>query len=246
MKSRISVSVIGLGYIGLPTAVFMAKSGIRVFGYDISERVRLAVSDGRAHIFEEGLDELVQLVVNSGNLTIHDALQPANVYMICVPTPVSEGLPDLQFVQEATRHVAAQVKNGDVVILESTSPVGTVESIQNKLSELAPDVSVKVAYCPERVIPGRMLEEFRTNPRIIGCDCKETASNLAAFYAGFTAAEVTITDAKTAEMCKLVENAYRDVNLAFANEVSLLADASGVDVWELRRLANLHPRVNML
>lgn len=245
-----AVSIAGLGYIGLPTAVFMANAGIRVMGADVQSFVRDKVAAGAAHIHEPGLDELVSKAVSAGMLTVHEALQAADFYVICVPTPVTYSddgqSPDLKYVVEVASEIGALIKDGDIVILESTSPVGTTEQVRSIIARLSPNTKFTVAYCPERVLPGQMIAEFQSNPRIIGCDDEETAKKIATLYGTFTGAELRLTNAKTAEMCKLVENAYRDVNIAFANELSIISEVQGVDVWELRRLANLHPRVDIL
>lgn len=244
------ISVAGLGYIGLPTALFFASAGFRVKGYDKSDSVRTSLNEGTPHIFEPNLDVFMNEVLGGGHLSFHAELQPADVYLICVPTPFKEQngarVPDLSYVLDVAKDIACHIKDGDVVILESTSPVGTTELVKTTIQQIRSNVDFGVAYCPERVLPGKMLDEFQSNPRIVGSDCDQTRKVVSTLYEAITKAELHLTDAKTAEMCKLVENSFRDVNIAFANELSILADANDVNVWRLIELANLHPRVNIL
>ena len=253
------VCVVGLGYIGLPTAAVIARAGMQVQGVDIAQDVVDTINRGEIHIEEKDLDELVRDVVRSGRLRASRRLAPANVFLIAVPTPFEKDgrhTPDISFVLAATRDVARVLKPGDTVILESTSPIGTTEQMRDLIAEERPDLAlpglaqgeadIAIAYCPERVLPGRILEELTHNDRSIGGITGACAEAAAAFYRRFVRGECIATDARSAEMTKLVENAYRDVNIAFANELSLVADAMEMDVWEVIRLANRHPRVNIL
>ena len=256
-ESKPDVCVVGLGYIGLPTAAIIARSGARVLGVDITQAVVDTINRGEIHIEEVDLDGLVQGVVARGLLSASTEVAPCDVYVIAVPTPFDkQHQPDVSHVLAAARSVAAVLKAGDVVILESTSPVGTTEQIRNLFAELRPDLKlpgltretpdVSIAYCPERVLPGRILEELTNNDRSIGGITPRCARKAIAFYKLFVRGQCIATDARSAEMTKLVENAYRDVNIAFANELSIVADKMGLDVWEVIRLANRHPRVNIL
>ena len=258
MKSdKPEVCVVGLGYIGLPTAAIVARAGCRVHGVDVSPRVVETINRGEIHIEEVDLDGLVQGVVARGLLRASTRIEPADVFVIAVPTPFEDGhAPDLSFVLEAGRAVATVLKPGDTVILESTSPVGTTEQLRDLMAELRPDLrlpgltgespDVAFAYCPERVLPGRILEELTNNDRSIGGITPRCARKALAFYKLFVRGACVTTDSRSAEMTKLVENAYRDVNIAFANELSVIADRMDLDVWEVIRLANRHPRVNIL
>jgi UDP-N-acetyl-D-mannosaminuronic acid dehydrogenase len=251
------VSVIGLGYIGLPTAALIARSGMKVLGVDVSAHVVETVNGGRVHIEEVDLDGLVQGVVARGNLRASTQVAPSDVFVIAVPTPVSEDhAPDISHVLSAARTIAPVLKAGDMVILESTSPVGTTEALRDLLADLradlrmpgkgaaAPDISI--AYCPERVLPGRILVELIDNDRCIGGITPRCARKALSFYRQFVRGQCITTTARAAEMVKLVENSFRDVNIAFANELSVIAEGMGIDVWEVIRLANRHPRVNIL
>jgi UDP-N-acetyl-D-mannosaminuronic acid dehydrogenase len=251
------VCVLGLGYIGLPTAAIIARSGCRVLGVDVSEHVVSTIAEGRIHIEEVDLDGLVQGVVGRGMLRTSLHVEPADVFVIAVPTPFDENhAPDISYVLQAASSVAAVLKAGDCIILESTSPVGTTEEMRDMIAKLRPDLKVPgltadipdiaIAYCPERVLPGRILEELTNNDRSIGGITPRCARKALTFYRRFVRGECITTDARSAEMTKLVENAYRDVNIAFANELSIVADRMGLDVWEVIRLANRHPRVNIL
>ena len=253
----LSVCVLGLGYIGLPTAAVIARTGARVLGVDVTQSVVDTVNSGRVHIEEVDLDALVSGVVARGTLRAATAIAPADVFVIAVPTPFADDhQPDIGYVLRAATTVAAVLKVGDTVILESTSPVGTTERVRDLLAELRPDLrlpgrggeaaDVAVAYCPERVLPGRILHELIANDRVIGGITPRCARKALAFYRRFVRGACVTTNARAAEMTKLAENAYRDVNIAFANELSLVADRLGVDVWEVIRLANRHPRVSIL
>ena len=246
-----SISVIGLGYIGLPTAALLASNGFTVKGMDISNHAVETINKGKIHIVEPDLDAYVRSGVANGRLKAYSEVQPGDVYIICVPTPFHTDskipTPNINYVMAAVESITPHVKNGDVVILESTSPVGTTEMIKNTLEKSGVDVSkIFIAYCPERVLPGKIMTELVDNARVIGGINTESTEVVADFYRTFVSGEILETKAKTAEMCKLTENSFRDVNIAFANELSVLCDNNGVDVWELINLANHHPRVNVL
>lgn len=250
MKTK-KVSVIGLGYIGLPTAALLASNGYSVVGMDVSEYVVKTINQGEIHIVEPDLDAFVYSAVAAGCLRAFTDPQPGDVYMICVPTPFHEGgtilQPNIDYVLAATHSIAPFVKAGDLVILESTSPVGTTEQMQAILRDAGVDVdAVHMAYCPERVLPGKIMTELVENDRIVGGLSSAATQAVADFYRSFVRGAVLETDAKTAEMCKLTENSFRDVNIAFANELSLICDKEGINVWDLIQLANRHPRVNIL
>nr|WP_311526678.1 UDP-N-acetyl-D-mannosamine dehydrogenase [uncultured Ralstonia sp.] len=252
-----SVSMIGLGYIGLPTATAIASRGIKVFGVDVRPEVVEIINRGQIHIIEPDLDQLVHRVVNDGFLIASTKPLPADVYMIAVPTPFKgDHEPDLGYVEAAAKSIAPVLAKGNLIILESTSPVGTTEKLAAWLADARPDLTfpqqagnaadVQLAYCPERVLPGHILRELVENDRIIGGMTPRAAEMAAALYQTFVKGECLRTDARTAEMAKLTENAFRDVNIAFANELSLICDHLKINVWELIRLANHHPRVNIL
>jgi len=245
------ISVIGLGYIGLPTAAVLAKNGYSVSGVDLDEHIVSTINDGKIHIVEPDLDKLVSSVVSSGHLKAYSEVQPSDVYMICVPTPFHIGNaipePNIDFVLEATQAIIPLLKIGDMVILESTSPVGTTEKVGNLINETGfSKDDIKIAYCPERVLPGKIVTELIENDRVIGGISPLSSKSVAKFYRTFVSGNVIESDSKTAEMCKLVENSFRDVNIAFANELSILCDKEGINVWNLIKLANRHPRVNIL
>lgn len=250
MKTK-KVSVIGLGYIGLPTAALLASNGYSVVGVDISEDVVKTINQGNIHIVEPDLDVFVRSAVVAGRLQAFTKPQPGDVYIICVPTPFHEvgalPQPNIDYVVAATRSIAPFVKAGDMVILESTSPVGTTDQMLTVLRDAGVDIdAVHMAYCPERVLPGKIMTELVENDRIVGGLTSAATHAVADFYRSFVRGAVLETDAKTAEMCKLTENSFRDVNIAFANELSLICDKEGINVWDLIRLANHHPRVNIL
>ncbi len=253
------VCVIGLGYIGLPTAAIIARANCPVLGIDVSDQVVDTINRGEIHIEEVDLDGLVRGVVQRGMLKASTLIAPADVFVIAVPTPFEKDgqhTPNLSYVMAAATEVAGVLKKGDVVILESTSPVGTTEKMRDLIAGLRPDLKmpgltgetpdISIAYCPERVLPGKILEELTHNDRSIGGITPRCARKALAFYKRFVRGTCVTTDAKSAEMTKLVENAYRDVNIAFANELSIIADAMDLDVWEVIKLANRHPRVNIL
>ena len=250
MKNKL-VSVIGLGYIGLPTAALLASCGFKILGTDTSSQAVDLINRGKTHIFEPDLEALVRSAVAANRLEASTSPQPADIYIICVPTPIRDRNtvpePDIESVLSAIHSIAPFVKAGDLVILESTSPVGTTEQIETILRDSgAPVDEVYIAYCPERVLPGRIMVELVDNDRIVGGMSVRAASVVADFYRTFVRGTVFETNAKTAELCKLTENSYRDVNIAFANEISLICDKEGIDVWGLIQLANRHPRVNIL
>lgn len=248
--TRKRVCVIGLGYIGLPTASLLGTKGYEVVGVDISPDVVATINEGRIHIAEPDLDILVKSAVQSGNLTASLEPVPADVFIIAVPTPLqNDKEPDISFVEQAARMIAPVIGSGALVVLECTSPVGTTENIvAQAITEAGHQIGkdVFVAHCPERVLPGRILTELIENDRIVGGVDEASTDAAAAFFSSFVRGEVLKTNARTAELTKLVENAYRDVNIAFANELSLIAESWGINVWELIRLANRHPRVNIL
>ncbi len=247
-KQMKKINVYGLGYIGLPTASLLATKGFEVLGVDISKKVVDTINNGAIHIIEPDLDVLVKSAVNSRRLSASLEPKSADIHIIAVPTPFKENKqPDLSYVESAVTSICRVVKNGDLVILESTSPVGTTELIQRLLLEKnAALTEIYVAHSPERVIPGRILIELIENDRVIGGINSESTKKAMEFYRSFVKGKVLETTARTAEMCKLTENSFRDVNIAFANELSLICDELNVDVWELIKLANHHPRVNIL
>jgi UDP-N-acetyl-D-mannosaminuronic acid dehydrogenase len=243
------ICVVGLGYIGLPTASLLATKGYRVHGVDVSERVVGTINEGRIHIVEPDLDILVRAAVASGNLKAATVPAEADVFVIAVPTPFTEGhAPDLTYVEAATRAITPFVAAGNLVILESTSPVGTTERVAELLFAARPELrgAVHVAHCPERVLPGQILRELVDNDRVVGGVDRASTERAATFYRRFVRGEVVETSSRTAELCKLVENSFRDVNIAFANELSVICHGLGVNVWEVIALANRHPRVNIL
>jgi len=250
MKNKL-ISIVGLGYIGLPTAALLASKGFAVVGMDINQNTVDTINQGRIHIVEPDLEAFVRAGVIAGRLKASTAPQPGDIYMICVPTPFHEGgaipQPNIEYVLAATRSISPLIKSGDLVILESTSPVGTTEHMQTVLREAGINTSeVHIAYCPERVLPGKIMTELVENDRVVGGVTPTATKLVADFYRTFVRGEVLETDAKTAEMCKLTENSFRDVNIAFANELSLICDKEGINVWSLIQLANRHPRVNIL
>ena len=257
LDAELSVTVLGLGYIGLPTAAVIARSGARVVGVDVRPGVVDTVNSGRIHIEEVDLDGLVSGVVARGTLRASMDVAPADVFVIAVPTPFDDAhRPDVTYVLEAARSIAPVLKKGDTVILESTSPVGTTEQVRDLLADARGDLrmperagapaDVAIAYCPERVLPGRILVELIDNDRVIGGITPRCARKALTFYRRFVRGACVATQARAAEMTKLTENAFRDVNIAFANELGQIAERLGVDVWEVIRLANRHPRVNIL
>lgn len=246
-----TVCVVGLGYIGLPTAALLASNGYNVVGADLNPHAVNTINQGKIHIVEPDLDAYVRSAVTAGRLKAYSTPQAADIYMICVPTPFHEGdgvpQPNIDYVLAATRSIASLVKPGDIVILESTSPVGTTHEIREELKKNGVDVSaIHMAYCPERVLPGKIMTELVGNDRVVGGIDADATRIVADFYRTFVQGEVLETDAKTAEMCKLTENSFRDVNIAFANELSMICAKEGINVWNLIKLANRHPRVKIL
>jgi UDP-N-acetyl-D-mannosaminuronic acid dehydrogenase len=252
-----TISVVGLGYIGLPTAAVFASRKKKVIGIDVNQQAIDTINRGEIHIVEPDLDMVVHAAVTEGFLRATTEAEPADAFLIAVPTPFKGNHePDLSYIEAASRAIAPVLKKGDLVILESTSPVGATEQMAAWLAEARPDLTfpqshgetsdIRVAHCPERVLPGHVLRELVLNDRVIGgmtAKCSEAAVKL---YKIFVQGECVITSARTAEMCKLTENSFRDVNIAFANELSIICDKLGINVWELIRLANRHPRVNIL
>jgi UDP-N-acetyl-D-mannosaminuronic acid dehydrogenase len=251
------VAILGLGYIGLPTAAALATRGIEVVGVDVNEATVKSVANGEVPFVEPELSAAVSGAVAMGNLTASTETPHADAYIIAVPTPFAEDhQAELRYVRAAVEQLAPQLKGGEVVILESTSPPGTTDQVSRWLADLRPDLvlphssegvpDVYVAHCPERVLPGRIMIEMVTNDRVVGGITPRCAARAASLYRVFSQGEILLTDAASAEMAKLVENAYRDVNIAFANELSLVSEELELDIWEVIRLANHHPRVNVL
>ncbi|MFW0118602.1 UDP-N-acetyl-D-mannosamine dehydrogenase [Rothia sp. P5764] len=258
MSTR-TVAFVGLGYIGLPTAVVMANHGLKVTGVDINAANVERINRGEVTIVEPGLEEQLQKAVSSGNLKATTEMPHADVYVIAVPTPFKENYEgDLSYIMAAAENIAPQLKGDELIILESTSPPKTTQKLAAKVLELRPDLVadgtenpegkpvIYFAYCPERILPGYAMEELITNSRIIGGQTAKATEIAKEIYGAFCTGELVATDDVTAEMAKLTENSFRDVNIAFANELSLISDKLGIDVWELISLANKHPRVNIL
>jgi len=246
---NIKAVMVGLGYIGLPTAALMASRGIKVHGVDINQKAVDTINRGEIHIVEPDLDGLVNHVVTKGYLKADTKPAVADVFLIAVPTPFKgDHQPDISYVEAAATALLPYLKEGDLVILESTSPVGTTEKVKAIVDKGRPELLGKLhfAYCPERVLPGNVIYELEHNDRAIGGMDEASTIKAMNFYKIFVKGELHPTNAKTAEMCKLVENSYRDTNIAFANELSMICDKAGINVWELIRLANKHPRVNIL
>jgi len=251
-----TISVIGLGYIGLPTAAVFASKGKKVVGVDINACAVETINRGAIHIVEPDLDQVVHAAVTRGDLRATTQPEPADAFLIAVPTPFKDDhQPDLRFVKAAAESIASVLKKGDLVILESTSPVGSTEQMADWLAAARPDLrfpqhgetpDVFVAYCPERVLPGQVMVELINNDRVIGGMTPACSARASELYRIFLKGECVETNARTAEMCKLTENSFRDVNIAFANELSLICADQGINVWELIALANRHPRVNIL
>lgn len=253
-KHREKICVVGLGYIGLPTAALLANRGYDIHGVDINQHAVDTINQGKIHIVEPELDTFVHAAVSSGKLKADTKAAESDIFILAVPTPfhhtddlLAVPKPNINYVIAATRSIAPFVLEGNIVILESTSPVGTTEKVAETLAEEGIDITkIHVAHCPERVLPGHIMRELVENDRIVGGTTSEATAVTAKFYRSFVEGEVLETDSKTAEMAKLTENSFRDVNIAFANELSLICDKLGMDVWELIRLANRHPRVNIL
>lgn len=245
------ISVIGLGYIGLPTAALLASKGYIVSGMDVNENVVKTINKGKIHIVEPDLDAYVRSSVANKKLKAFKEVQPGDVYIICVPTPFHDNAetptPNVDYIREAVDNIAPHIKDQDIVILESTSPVGTTDMVREVLNERGVNTSeLYIAYCPERVLPGKIMTELVDNARVIGGIDSKSTEVVSSFYETFVDGEILKTEAKTAEMCKLTENSFRDANIAFANELSIICDKNGVNVWDLIQLANHHPRVNIL
>lgn len=241
--------IIGLGYIGLPSAIIAAQYGVCVKGVDINPEVVATINQGKIHIVEPGLQELCKEVVEKGKLKAFSQPQKSEVYLMVVPTPFKgDHEPDISYVEAATKAVIPLLKENDLYIIESTSPVGTTEKMAQLIFSERPELKDKIyiAYCPERVLPGNVIYELVHNDRVIGGINPESTDKAIDFYKRFVKGELHKTNARTAEMCKLTENASRDVQIAFANELSLICDKAGINVWELIKLANKHPRVNIL
>lgn len=239
----------GLGYIGLPTAIIAAKHGIRITGVDINPKVVEMTNAGRLHIIEPGIEEMLKEVVASGMLKASTTPETADAYFMVVPTPFKGNHePDVSYVEAATRAVLPFLKEGDLYVIESTSPVGTTEVMANIIFAERPELKDKIyiAYCPERILPGNVIYELVHNDRVIGGMNEASTDKAIEFYARFVQGTLHKTNARTAEMCKLTENSSRDVQIAFANELSIICDKAGINVWELINLANKHPRVNIL
>lgn len=252
-----TISMIGLGYIGLPTATLFASRKKKVIGVDVNQHAVDTINQGKIHIVEPELDVLVQKAVADGWLRATTKPEAADAFLIAVPTPFKDGhQPDLSYIESAAKAIAPVLKKGDLVVLESTSPVGATEQMAAWLAEARADLTfpqqageeadVQVAHCPERVLPGQVVRELVTNDRIIGGMTQKASAMAVALYKTFVEGECIVTNARTAEMCKLTENSFRDVNIAFANELSMICDKQGINVWELISLANRHPRVNIL
>jgi len=242
------ICVIGLGYIGLPTAALLANKGFQVHGVDIIQSTVDTINKGEIHIVEPELDTFVQAAVKSEKLKADTTPIESDIFIIAVPTPFHDGfVPNIDYVLSATKAIAPYIKEGNIIILESTSPIGTTHKVENILKEQGIDISsIYVAHCPERVLPGQIMRELVENDRIVGGTTDEATKQTVEFYKTFVEGEVLSTDAKTAEMAKLTENSFRDTNIAFANELSILCDKFDINVWELIKLTNRHPRVNVL
>lgn len=254
-RDHFDIAVIGLGYIGLPTAAFFASTGLQVYGYDINADRVATIARGEVPFVEPGFDELLKNVVESQSLSVGTVLKPADVYIISVPTPLSSDKSvDPSYVFDAAKSIAPLLQGDELVILESTSPPGLTEKVADLLVSERADMtlssdhenSIYAAHAPERVLPGKIMEEMTTNARIVGGINQVSSERAKRLYERFCQNDVLTTDARTAEMAKLTENAFRDVNIAFANELSLICDELDIDVWELISLANRHPRVNVL
>lgn len=252
-----TISMIGLGYIGLPTATLFASRKKKVVGVDINQHAVDTINQGKIHIVEPELDMLVHSAVTEGYLRATTQPEPADAFLIAVPTPFTDGhKPDLSYIEAAAKAIAPVLAKGNLVILESTSPVGATEKLADWLAAARPDLSfpqqageeadIQIAYCPERVLPGKVVHELVANDRVIGGMTDKATEMASALYKTFVEGALVPTNARTAEMCKLTENSFRDVNIAFANELSMICDKLNIDVWELIALANRHPRVNIL
>lgn len=258
MSNFNTISVIGLGYIGLPTAAAFAQYGVNVIGVDVNKKAVEIINQGNIHIVEPDLDVVVKKCVNEGTLRATLTPEPADAFLIAVPTPFKgdDYEPDLSYIESATKAIAPVLQKGNLVILESTSPVGATEQMAEWLAQARPDLTfpqqkgeqsdIRIAHCPERVLPGQVMRELIENDRIIGGMTGKCSESAVALYKVFVQGDCIVTNARTAEMCKLTENSFRDVNIAFANELSIICDKLNINVWELISLANRHPRVNIL
>ncbi|MEZ5656087.1 MAG: UDP-N-acetyl-D-mannosamine dehydrogenase [Sphingobium sp.] len=258
MQDFEKISVVGLGYIGLPTATILATNQVSVIGVDVNPDTVATINRGEIHIIEPDLDEAVHSAVSGGWLKAVQTAEPADAFLIAVPTPFvrEDRKPDLTYIEAASRAIAPVLEAGNLVILESTSPVGATEQMARWLAEERPDLTfphqagensdIRIAHCPERVLPGKVMQELISNDRIVGGATARCANEARKLYEIFVKGECLLTDLRTAEMCKLAENAFRDVNIAYANELSMICDGLNINVWELIRLANHHPRVNIL
>ena len=243
------VVTIGLGYIGLPTSALIASHGTNVLGVDINQKVVDTINQGKIHIVEPDLDEIVSKAVSNGFFKASTKPTSADVYLIVVPTPFKGNHePDISFVEASTKGIISLLKKGDLYIIESTSPIGTTDKMQKLIFASRPELqgAIHIAYCPERVLPGNVIHELVENDRVIGGVDEAATQKAISFYSKYVKGELHATNARTAEMCKLVENSSRDVQIAFANELSLICDKADINVWELINLANKHPRVNIL
>jgi UDP-N-acetyl-D-mannosaminuronic acid dehydrogenase len=248
-NGKLHVTILGLGYIGLPTAALIASKGIHVSGVDVNRSVVDTINKGKIHIVEPDLEGLVHFAVRKGTLVASQKVKPSDVFLLAVPTPFKKKhLPDLSYVENATRMLLSHLKPGNLVIIESTSPVGTTEKMARLIFKERPELNGKIhiAYCPERVLPGSVIYELQQNDRVIGGIDDASTNAAAQFYSRFVKGTLHKTNSRTAEMTKLVENAYRDVNIAFANELSVICDKAGINVSELITLASKHPRVKIL
>lgn len=256
MKNK-TISIVGLGYIGLPTAAVFASRKINVIGVDVNQSAVDTINRGEIHIVEPDLDIVVHAAVTEGYLRATTIPEPADAFLIAVPTPFKDGYqPDLGYIESASKSIAQVLKKGDLVILESTSPVGATEQMAEWLASARPDLTfpqthgeesdIRIAHCPERVLPGHVLRELVQNDRVVGGMTRKCSDEAVALYKIFVEGKCVITSARTAEMCKLTENSFRDLNIAFANELSIICDKLNINVWELISLANRHPRVNIL
>lgn len=255
--NSMKVTIVGMGYIGLPTAAVISKNKIKTHGVDIDKNIINTINKGDIHITEPGLKDIVTKSVKAGFLIASSKPAEADVFLITVPTPLnSKKLPDISYVKKAAKSIAPFLAKGNLVILESTSPVGTTKLITKLIKKLRPDLSfphkdldkadISIAYCPERVIPGKTMKELVDNDRVIGGMTRNCAKKASKFYSTFVKGQCHETNAETAELSKLAENSFRDVNIAFANELSMICDESGINPWELINIANRHPRVNIL
>ena len=251
------ITILGLGYIGLPTAALIASKNIKVCGYDVNKEIVSSINKGKAHIREKNLDILLKKAVKKGYLKADTVLYESDIFLIAVPTPIKKNKePDISFVKSAVKNICKVLKKNNTVILESTIPVGATQEIAKIISSERKDLRVplsvgekgdiNISYCPERVLPGNILKELEMNDRVIGGINKKSTKISLAFYKSFVKGKCLETDNRTAELCKLVENSYRDANIAFANELSLISENLEIDVWNLIKLANHHPRVNIL